>query len=464
MPRSARRFLTIDEAASHMQRSELQDLIDQPNETLTAEYKAWLDLAEPRARASLARHIAALSNGGGGVIVMGFEDDMSVSAPDAARTVAVTRDAISAIAKRYLDPAPQCDVQILTSAAGNTHCVVVVPAHGATPVCAKANGPDIGGKIQGIAQGVFYVRKTGPESAPILTPADWAPVIRRCAMHDRSAILAAVNAALRTGDLTQPQADALKVFAAAARAQFDADAAGANMAEVSERVFQFSYAITREDGEVLDVARLPDIVTEANNEARDRVRSGWTMFYPFTRDPIAPYFATDPGLGDELEFYELKFFREPDPNHVDMWRLAPDGRATMIRAYWEDDVRTTTSLGLKRGEFFSPNMLIQDIGEFVRHAQAIAERFKAPTTISFRCEWQGLSGRQLFHPNTTWLPGSKAQSDARTASGAWPLAAVVDDWPEIVAALAGPVMRAFTSDFRIDANWVRDRSRDWLQM
>lgn len=40
-------------------RSELQELVDAPNETLAVEYKSWLDLDENSGRADLARHIAA---------------------------------------------------------------------------------------------------------------------------------------------------------------------------------------------------------------------------------------------------------------------------------------------------------------------------------------------------------------------------------------------------------------------
>jgi hypothetical protein len=47
-------------------RSDFQELIDSPNETLGVEYKEWLDLNDSEARADLARHIAALANHGGG--------------------------------------------------------------------------------------------------------------------------------------------------------------------------------------------------------------------------------------------------------------------------------------------------------------------------------------------------------------------------------------------------------------
>lgn len=50
--------------------SELQGIVDDPNETLATEYKSWLDLLDnPEARADTARHIAALANHGGGTIM-----------------------------------------------------------------------------------------------------------------------------------------------------------------------------------------------------------------------------------------------------------------------------------------------------------------------------------------------------------------------------------------------------------
>ena len=57
-----------------LEKSELLDLIENPNETLDFEYKSWLDLSDSSARADLARRIAALANHGGGAIVAGFTD------------------------------------------------------------------------------------------------------------------------------------------------------------------------------------------------------------------------------------------------------------------------------------------------------------------------------------------------------------------------------------------------------
>jgi hypothetical protein len=101
------------------------------------------------------------------------------------------------VVKKYLEPPLQCDVFILESALGNEHPVIVVPPHGAAPVCAKASGPFVNGKTLGIVKGTHYIRKTGPESAPIENANEWSALIRRCVMHERTAILAAIDASLR---------------------------------------------------------------------------------------------------------------------------------------------------------------------------------------------------------------------------------------------------------------------------
>jgi hypothetical protein len=45
---------------------DLEILLTAKSEALDVEYKAWMDTSAPEARAKLARHLAALSNNGGG--------------------------------------------------------------------------------------------------------------------------------------------------------------------------------------------------------------------------------------------------------------------------------------------------------------------------------------------------------------------------------------------------------------
>ncbi|MGH7840029.1 MAG: AlbA family DNA-binding domain-containing protein [Candidatus Binataceae bacterium] len=445
-------------------RTELQELVESPNESLAVEYKGWLDLMDgAEARADLARHIAALANYGGGHIVFGFTDDMQFAGANPFPKVSYDHDLIARIVRKYLEPPFQCDVRMITSSANNTHPVIIVPGHGAAPICAKSGGPIIDGKNRGITQGVYYTRKPGPESAPILTSLEWSPIIRRCAMHERSAILGAVDAALRGASTALvSDADALKLWHDAARQAFQREIVDqGERAELAERHFQFTYAIQRSDGQQLDPNQLAAILREVNGEVRDLVHTGLSMFYIYTRPEIAPIFVTDPesGQGDQ-DFLQCTLARRTD---AEMWRLSIDGKATLIREYWEDNVDDNVRLGSTPGSWFSPNITTRALAEFVRHARGLTERFDAPVAVSFRCEWLGLDKRQVFDPHGRWVGLGSGRGDRRVSTGTWPVGALSSDWPEIVAALLAPLARLFGLGDTLTARWVLGQAGTWLR-
>lgn len=228
---------------------DLAYLVDTPDERLDVEYKSAIELGDKIQRAKLARHIAALANFGGGYVVTGFNDDLS---PSKTAPSPISRDDVSSIVKTYLEPAFHCTVRTVRSAAGRDHYVIVIPSHGAAPICVKANGPDSGKKIEGVQQGTYYIRKPGPESAPIITATDWKDVIRRCALYERASILAALEHALagRGGSESQlNEADRLnkkletwhRVAAAAYRDSIEKH--GSGVENLAGRNFQYSYLI-----------------------------------------------------------------------------------------------------------------------------------------------------------------------------------------------------------------------------
>ncbi|MGH8703116.1 MAG: hypothetical protein ACREVR_18335, partial [Burkholderiales bacterium] len=146
----------------------------------------------------------------------------------------------------------QCDVRLIRSQAGNEHPIISVPPHGAVPICAAAGGPIINGKNKGITLGTYYIRKAGPESAPILTSTEWAPLIRRCAMHERTAILSAIDVALRGAAPAAPAVDALRTWHEAAHTVFldDIKKYGADPG-LAKSHYQYSYAVERAHDEQL---------------------------------------------------------------------------------------------------------------------------------------------------------------------------------------------------------------------
>lgn len=65
-----------------MGEGEAERLIKAPNESLTLELKAWLDLKEPEHKAKLVRAFLALRNYNGGYVVIGFDDETGNPSPN----------------------------------------------------------------------------------------------------------------------------------------------------------------------------------------------------------------------------------------------------------------------------------------------------------------------------------------------------------------------------------------------
>jgi hypothetical protein len=217
-------------------------------------------------------------------------------------------------------------------------------------------------------QGVHYTRKPGPESERIQTAGEWLPIIRRCAMHDRTAILGALDAALRGSGTAPPTVtDALKQWHDAAHAAFLADVGTRpDRANLARWNWQASYAIERSDGQVLELNSLLEILRQVHREVFDTVNSGWNMIDPQGVVDVRPAFQTDAnsGLGD-MEFLEFSALRSKlGVSIADLWRVSPDGKVTTVRDYWED---LPSSSGPGPGVFLSPNWMTRSLAEIVRH-------------------------------------------------------------------------------------------------
>jgi hypothetical protein len=400
----------------------------------------------------------------GGVIVFGINDRMEYAGANRFPNVNINRDLVAGIIKKYLDPTFQCDVQVVSSRAGNNHPIIVVPPHGAAPICAKAGGPEVNGKPRGIAQGVYYTRKPGPESAAILTSAEWAPIVRRCAMHERTAIISAIDGVLRGSNASHTSVeDSLKLWHDAARLVYEKDVRARDLAAVYSKSFQqLSYAIARANDQVLNPDTLIETLRQVNGEVRDLVASGWSMFYPFAGDG-EPFFRTDENSGQgNSDFLECALLRATQ-KHVgtDMWRVSPDGKATIIRAYWEDDASFVVQTNLAQGTWFSPPFMVGALAELVRHARGMAERFDEATAVQFRCEWRGLENRILYDPLAVFYGNYQAKTDRRITMGVWPIGMLSNGLEEIVTQLGQPVVRMFTSNFVITPDWVRGQRKRW---
>jgi len=448
--------------------AELRELLDFPNETLSAEYKSSLDLSQERNRAAMAKHLAALSNHGGGHLVFGFNDDMSVTIPNPYSDPPINRDTIAGVVKKYLEPPFQCDVRLVRSSAGNDHPIIVVPPHGSTPVCAKAGGPEERGRPVGITKGTYYIRKPGPSSEAITAPAEWQALFGRCMLHSRAGVISAVSAALGRHPDEPPQIDPIVPWHAAAEAAFLAKLGDTDRGiDLRKYRIQFSYVFNLDKSMRIQSGRLERMLCEVNAELRQFIQSGWSMFHIFGRDGLSPYWNSDPasGEGDE-DFLECSLMEQDlDFGGADFWRVAPTGKATLIREFWEDHPRLCQHHQIQQGSVISPDLLGRTIAEFVHHARGFAERFDTAAEVSFRCEWLGLAGRQPFDlEGFHFRYGRRATVDHRVSTGTWAVGDLTSGLEGVVAKLAEPIARSFGLEDQLSATVIKGRADRWRRL
>ena len=129
----------------------------------------------------------------------------------------------------------------------------------------------------------------------------------------------------------------------------------------------------------------------------------------------------------------------------DFWRVAPDGRATLIRAYNEDRMSGIGDSNRSPGTWLSPETIVRETTELVTHARWLARQFEMATTVNFRCTWMGLKNREFSDqdPSRYWRPGRIATANQRTTEDQSTSAALAAAWPVVVAKLACPVLRLF---------------------
>jgi hypothetical protein len=457
--------------------TELQALVDTPCRTLDVEYKSWRNLANSEDRAELARDIAALANHGGGHVVFGFDQDTLLPEDTDPFLTRCTPDQVDSIVRTYLDPPVACEVTTLRSASGNQHPTIRVAGHGVVPICIRQDGPHIG-KARLVERGVYYIRKHGSPSLgkfigvprPITdrvdSPQDWVPLIRRCVRQDRDALLGMIEAAIEGRKQAPAVVDRLVAWHEATRDAFLRLVPLSPVADSLERRhYALSYAFELTNHETLVHAQVAEILRRVAFELRPLFRNAMILFDPPYRRAVQPRFAVDAATGDdETDFLEVAWLRDRPPSETaDFWRVSPCGFATIVRDYPEDRLAGNEALGMQPGTWFSPNFHAQEVAALVCHARSLTRFFAGVRRVHFRCEWWGLAGRELFDPKTNWVHRDPTDDDHRIATAQASAASLGHAWPETVAQLLAPVLRAFEPSLTLEPDWVRGQMARWAQ-
>jgi hypothetical protein len=383
--------------------SDLEVLIASKSEALEVEYKAWLDTSEPEAKAKIARHLAALSNHGGGYLIFGVDD--KTREPQGSTTLAqglFGEDAISSIVKRYLDPRFQCRVERVTYE-GVVYPVVIVPSHGARPVIAIADGPqDAKKQPVGIREGAIYVRSAGPESIAIKRPDEWTALLERCLAHRADLLASIMRQAM--GASSKPSSDAVDLLKAACNTT--AASFASQIQEVvalveekdKERVRHMAghfavlgYGLMGDDGELLVIENLRSLNARADVGMHDYAYFGWNAFLPLHVPERAPQYRLEPLLGQDRSYLESMRLANSGllPAALDYWRIYEDGVFCWAESYRED-VPWPPQNPMLRVVF-----CLVKLHSVLAHARLVGQEMPTVARVTFHMNWKGLAGRML---------------------------------------------------------------------
>jgi len=443
----------------------LADLVEHRIEDLAVEYKNFMPLTDNIERAKIARHICALSNHGGGWIIFGFEDDGMPVSPHPDSLAAYGQDAINGIGGKYLDPQPHCEVHMVTASSGLVYPAVRVPAHGAVPTCAKADGPQDKGRPQGIQKGVHYVRAPGPRSAPIDSPELWRDVLRRCVLAERAGLLASIGQLI----------DRPQIEAAAASPLADLmDAAIQNWGSLVEpnwpvdlvaNRIAFGFRLLTDDGiapSAVTLATLEQSIRSASSASGDLLgevsgafEPGWGVNDRAKVGLVRGRDAYTRRVGSPAGSYLLPMD----------WFVRDDGVGVEITAIPEDNPWVHEAVEGRSGnriwppgKRLAPSFQAETMSQRLAFVAQLAQSFPEATRCELIVEFRGLDGRELGEPQAgiSFSIHRSSSVDVRRVDIAVGVAALSAEMAEISASLIAPIFRLFDA-WDITAEYVAKR-------
>lgn len=361
---------------------ELLAFLTYPNETLSNEYKSWLDLSSNKGKATLAKAAIALANHGGGTIVLGMRGDGEEKLQSKPRPEGLPRystDSVNAAINRYAEPSIHYDVSFEVHPETRVeHAFVHVPPSTVPVMCTRLEE-----KV--IQQNRVYIRKAGPKSEEPMTAEEWRTLFNRCIQAGRESMLDAIRIIVQGQPLVPilPKTDLLKDFTAesferwkALTRNLPADAG----ARLSKGHYQLSF-------EILGVPKVSLKEMLARLQQADQIQlTGWGPFVNIGRAPVGPH-----PVGDVIEAW-MGYENEGryGDHHADFWRVDPRGLLYEIRGF-EEDVTDKA----KPGQVFDAIMPIWRVGETILYVGRLARTYDGDTEIRIRGEYSGLKQRRI---------------------------------------------------------------------
>jgi hypothetical protein len=423
----------MDGARKPDELSRLSDLVRSPKEELEVELKGWLDISSPEGKADLAQALLALANHGGGWVLLGFDDDGTPLLPSSTNRLDYSQDLVNGIVKKFADPAFHCDVYEVQRDQV-AYPVVAVPGGHRVPIRAKCSGPN----EKHVRQNTYYIRRPGPESAPVSTAREWDELISKCMLAARGELLERLQHILtpRGAASSEDLADSLRSWDAACLDRFhellSAELPEEKPSRYANGFWTFSYSLELPEPTTLEA------LAEAMRAAKGN-ETGWPVWLVGQSEHLRPY----PYEG----VIECWIKTGSDAAHSDFWRASPEGRLFLLRGYQEDGGESE-KFKYAPGQAFERKLPIWRLGECLLHVARMSKALGVPDTKAHvAAHWTGLKGRRMGEYFTGWREGpdtAPIRQDTVQAKLSVVASEIVERLPDLVGTLSRPLYEAFS--------------------
>lgn len=453
----------------------IQELIQQPQESLSVELKAWIDPDQTDGTAKIVKTALAMRNHGGGYMVFGFDNNTLApllnSAPSDVREL-FHIDKIQGMIAKYSSEPFEVTVEF-PQRDGQDFPVIVIPTDIKTPVVSKSDLSSNGKTL--IRADAVYVRSLSSNNTPSTTQAksnDWSRLIEVC-FDNREADIGR----FMRRHLSGLKPELVREFVAAIAKRIEPEASAEDLLNqyLQEGNKQFNKVMAQRTASLpehgtWEVALLVmgDVPTHSANrqflnllDSSNPDYTGWPVWLDsrsFTDESARPYvlegvweaFITSVGSSGRAD------------RKVDYIRLDPKGRFYLRRALQEDISGIPGSP--------TPLSVLDFVLPVIRTAEAIAVGIafvKAMgcdperTLLAFAFQWTRLRGRELVswaQPGRYISPGRHAYQDDVTVFVSVPLETPLSALSEYVNQVVQPLYEVFDG-FSLGKDVVEDLTR-----
>ena len=308
----------------------------------------------------------ALTNYGGGYILIGFSENGGNWIPSEARPEKLhiyNQDIVNGIVQGYAEPPFHCSVyHTIHPKTGLTFPIIIVPGQNRVPIRAKRDGPN----REHVRLFSYYIRRPGPKSEVPQSAQEWDELIGRCIRASRQDLLEDIrNILLGFETSTQqvnPTEESSKNFVQWVKDSRNRFETLVTDILSSEQPSRYSYGTWTASYAIVADISPPNLVSFLETLRKvEGHETGWPVWLVLSGDEKRPY------PFDGLIECWLATSRQGEPAHSDFWRASPSGMMFLLRGYQEDEEYSPA------GTIFDFTIPIWRVAECLLHAERLAK-------------------------------------------------------------------------------------------